>query len=45
MTSGALELPGGPLAERILGRNDNHMAALGMSLHMRHLHPRVIGYI
>lgn len=34
-----------PLAERILGRNDNHMAALGMSLHMRHLHPRVIGYI
>lgn len=25
-----------PLAERILGRNDNHMAALGLSLHIRH---------
>lgn len=25
-----------PLAETILGRNDNHMAALGMSLHARH---------
>ena len=24
-----------PLAESILGRDDNHMAALGMSLHMR----------
>lgn len=33
-----------PLAERILGRNGNHMAALGLSLHMRHL-PPVIGYI
>lgn len=26
-----------PLSQRILGRNANHMAALGMSLHMRHL--------
>lgn len=26
-----------PLAETILGRNDNHMAALGMSLHARHV--------
>jgi len=25
-----------PLAQEILGRNDKHMAALGMSLHMRH---------
>lgn len=33
-----------PLAERILGRNGNHMAALGLSLHMRHL-PTVVGYI
>jgi hypothetical protein len=33
-----------PLAQEILGRNDNHMAALGMSLHMRHA-PNVIGYI
>lgn len=28
-----------PLAEEILGRNSNHMAALGMSLHMRHAKP------
>ena len=33
-----------PLAEKILGRNGNHMAALGMSLHMRHV-PAPIGYI
>jgi hypothetical protein len=26
-----------PLAQSILGRNDNHMAALGLSLHMRHV--------
>lgn len=26
-----------PLAEQILSRNSNHMAALGMSLHMRHV--------
>lgn len=25
-----------PLAEKILGRNANHMSALGLSLHMRH---------
>lgn len=25
-----------PLAATILGRNDNHMAALGLSLHLRH---------
>ena len=25
-----------PLSQTILGRNSNHMAALGMSLHMRH---------
>ena len=28
-----------PMAEQILGRNSNHMAALGMSLHMRHVKP------
>jgi hemerythrin-like domain-containing protein len=28
-----------PLAEQILSRNSNHMAALGMSLHMRHVKP------
>jgi hypothetical protein len=33
-----------PLAQEILGRNGNHMAALGMSLHMRHVSPP-IGYI
>ncbi|WP_374666564.1 hemerythrin domain-containing protein [Ramlibacter sp.] len=33
-----------PLAERILGRDGNHMAALGMSLHMRHVHA-MPGYI
>lgn len=33
-----------PLSETILGRNSNHMAALGLSLHMRHAKP-VIGYI
>lgn len=26
-----------PLAEQILGRNSHHMAALGLSLHMRHV--------
>ncbi len=26
-----------PLAERILSRNSHHMAALGLSLHMRHM--------
>lgn len=33
-----------PLAALILGRNGNHMAALGLSLHMRHA-PQPIGYI
>lgn len=33
-----------PLAEVILGRNSNHMAALGLSLHMRHAKP-VAAYI
>ena len=33
-----------PLAEKILGRNGNHMAALGLSLHMRH-QPLPIGHI
>ena len=28
-----------PLAQSILGRNDNHMAALGLTLHMRHVPP------
>lgn len=28
-----------PLSEKILGRNSNHMAALGLSLHMRHAKP------
>ena len=28
-----------PLAHQILGRNSNHMAALGLSLHMRHVPP------
>ena len=30
-----------PLAERILGRNENHMAALGLALHLRHAAPTV----
>lgn len=33
-----------PLAEQILGRNSNHMAALGLSLHMRHV-PRFSAHI
>lgn len=33
-----------PLSEIILGRNSNHMAALGLSLHMRHAKP-VAAYI
>jgi hemerythrin-like domain-containing protein len=33
-----------PLSARILGRNGNHMAALGLSLHLRHVPPPV-GYI
>ncbi len=31
-----------PLAQTILGRNSNHMAALGMSMHMRHKMPQVM---
>ena len=31
-----------PLCRAILGRNGNHMAALGMSLHMRHVMPSVL---
>ena len=31
-----------PLAETILGRNSNHLAALGVSLHMRHALPEVL---
>lgn len=33
-----------PLSETILGRDSNHMAALGLSLHLRHLKP-VTAYI
>jgi len=33
-----------PMAATILGRNGNHMAALGLSLHMRHVPPPA-GYI
>lgn len=28
-----------PLAQEILERNSNHLAALGLSLHMRHVKP------
>lgn len=33
-----------PLSHTILGRNADHMAALGMSLHMRHARP-IPGYV
>lgn len=33
-----------PFAQSVLGRNSNHMAALGLSLHMRHVKPS-IGYL
>jgi hypothetical protein len=33
-----------PLAQTILGRNDNHMAALGLTLHMRHV-PHFVAHI
>lgn len=33
-----------PLAQTILGRNGNHMAALGLALHMRHAQ-QPVGYI
>ncbi len=31
-----------PLSQTILGRNKNHMAALGLSLHLRHVMPSVL---
>jgi hemerythrin-like domain-containing protein len=31
-----------PLSEQILGRNGNHLAALGLSLHMRHAVPEAL---
>ncbi|MFN0182642.1 MAG: hemerythrin domain-containing protein [Aquabacterium sp.] len=31
-----------PLSQEILGRNGNHLAALGISLHMRHALPEVM---
>lgn len=34
-----------PLSQAILGRDSHHMAALGLSLHMRHTHLPVKGYI
>ncbi|MEZ5738305.1 MAG: hemerythrin domain-containing protein [Burkholderiaceae bacterium] len=34
-----------PLSQIILGRNANHMAALGMSLHMRHNVLPIRGYV
>ena len=33
-----------PLARQILGRDSNHLAALGLALHMRHV-PLPVGYI
>ncbi|MDP3827667.1 MAG: hemerythrin domain-containing protein, partial [Polaromonas sp.] len=33
-----------PLAQAILGRNGNHMEALGLSLHLRHT-PQPVGHI
>jgi len=32
-----------PLSQTILGRNSNHMAALGLSLHIRQVMPEVLG--
>ena len=34
-----------PLSEKILARNPNGMAALGLSLHMRHTPLRVVGFV
>ena len=34
-----------PLSQTILGRNANHMAALGLSLHMRHTHEPISTYL
>jgi hypothetical protein len=33
-----------PLSQTILGRDANHMAALGLSLHMRHAHEPISAY-
>jgi hemerythrin-like domain-containing protein len=33
-----------PMAHAILGRNNNHMEALAISIHLRHA-PRVVGYL
>ena len=34
-----------PLSEAILARNPNHMAALGVSLHMRHALPGILARV
>ncbi|UCE30577.1 MAG: hemerythrin domain-containing protein [Burkholderiales bacterium] len=34
-----------PLSQEILGRDGHHMAALALSLHLRHMKPPVKGYI
>jgi hemerythrin-like domain-containing protein len=34
-----------PLSQQILGRNGNHMAALGVSLHMRHALPGILARV
>jgi Hemerythrin HHE cation binding domain len=34
-----------PFAEALLGRNGNHMAALGLSLHLRHALPEVLSRV
>lgn len=34
-----------PFAARVLGRNSNHLAALGASLHMRHAPSAGLGYL
>ena len=31
-----------PLSQTILGRNSDHLAALGVSMHMRHAMPQVL---
>jgi hemerythrin-like domain-containing protein len=33
-----------PMAQEILGRQDHHMAALGLSLHLRHV-PRFVSHV
>jgi hemerythrin-like domain-containing protein len=34
-----------PLSQAILGRNANHLAALGMAMHMRHAHEPISTYL